>query len=277
MLVTAYTKIFTSLTTIGLTLLLSIDAFSQSIPAKTSSVINSAKTIATRTDRSDKGFIDSVVDVTMTLKTSRGEASERKLKISTLEKPDESVGDKTLIVFTWPRNINGTALLSHSKILVSDDQWIFLPSIRRVKRISSSNKAGPFVGSEFAFEDFTALELNKFEYSAEREIELNGVMVDVITCIPLYSDSGYSSQVRYIDKENYQILKIEFFDKKETLLKTLTANDYRLYSNNIWRPHVLEMVNHQTGRSTIMSYEEFRFDNDLSNADFTRGALQRVR
>ena len=238
---------------------------------------NSAAAIATRTDRSDVGFVDSKVDLIMTLTTPSGSSSERKLTISTLEKPNENVGDKTLIVFSRPHDINGTSLLSHSKILESDDQWLFIPALRRVKRISSSNKAGPFVGSEFAFEDFTALELGKYDYISAREEELNGVMVDVITCIPLYTDSGYSSQIRYIDKTTFQILKIEFYDRKETLLKTLVARDYRLYNDKFWRPQILEMQNHQTGRGTIMSYDEFKFGNELTDTNFTRGALQRIR
>ena len=84
------------------------------------------------------------------------------LSLRTLEVPDESVGDKSLIIFDSPRDIKGTALLSYAKILDPDDQWLYLPALKRVKRISSVNKSGPFVGSEFAFEDFTALELNKY-------------------------------------------------------------------------------------------------------------------
>ena len=68
------------------------------------------------------------------------------------------------MVFRTPRDIEGTALLSHAQILEPDNQWLYLPALKRVKRISSANKSGPFVGSEFAFEDFTALELNKYDY-----------------------------------------------------------------------------------------------------------------
>ena len=120
--------------------------------------------IAARSDRTDVGFGESEVELQMILRNAAGQQSTRSLRISTLEKPNENVGDKSLVLFDTPRDIEGTALLSHAKILDPDDQWLYLPALKRVKRISSSNKSGPFVGSEFAFEDFTAIELNKFEY-----------------------------------------------------------------------------------------------------------------
>ena len=113
--------------------------------------------IAARADRSDRGFTDSRVEMKMILRNAAGQEATRTLILSTLEIPDEQVGDKTLIVFESPADIDGTALLSHAKILKADDQWLYLPALKRIKRISSVNKSGPFVGSEFAFEDFTAL------------------------------------------------------------------------------------------------------------------------
>ena len=106
--------------------------------------------IAARADRTDTGFGDSEVELEMVLRNAAGQESTRSLKITTLEKEDESVGDKSLVLFDTPRDIEGTALLSHAKILDPDDQWLYLPALKRVKRISSSNKSGPFVGSEFA-------------------------------------------------------------------------------------------------------------------------------
>ncbi len=125
--------------------------------------------IAARADRSDRGFTDSRVEMKMVLRNAAGQEASRTLALNTLEVPDEQLGDKTLIVFDSPADIDGTALLSHAKILDADDQWLYLPALKRIKRISSVNKSGPFVGSEFAFEDFTALELNKYTYKYLRE------------------------------------------------------------------------------------------------------------
>ena len=151
--------------------------------------------IAARSDRSDVGFGDSRVGLQMILQNAAGQQSTRSLEIATLAKPDESVGDKSLVLFVTPRDIEGTALLSHAKILDPDDQWLFLPALKRVKRIASSNKSGPFVGSEFAFEDFTAIELNKFDYRYVGTEACGDLTCDVIERTPRYENSGYTRQV----------------------------------------------------------------------------------
>ncbi len=120
--------------------------------------------VAARSDRSDRGFADSKVELKMVLRNKAGKETTRSLRLTTLEIPNEDLGDKSLIIFDTPVDIEGTALLSHARILDPDDQWLYLPALKRTKRISSVNKSGPFVGSEFSFEDFTALELNKYDY-----------------------------------------------------------------------------------------------------------------
>lgn len=232
--------------------------------------------VAARADRSDRGFSDSEVELEMVLKNAAGRESRRSLRITTLEIPDETVGDKSLVVFDDPSDIKGTALLSHANILDPDDQWLFLPALKRVKRISSANKSGPFVGSEFAFEDFTALELNKYDYVWLREDQYDGMTADVIERGPRYENSGYSRQVSWIDRDIYQVRRVEFYDRRGDLLKTLTLKDYREY-DGIWRSHRMEMVNHQTGKSTDLIYGDFTFAVGLKENDFVKGRLARLR
>ncbi len=231
--------------------------------------------IAARSDRSDRGFGDSVVDLTMVLRNAAGQESKRSLSISTLEIPDEDVGDKSLVVFDSPKDIDGTALLSHAKILDPDDQWLYLPALKRVKRISSANKSGPFVGSEFAFEDFTAIELNKYEYKWLREEEVDGVMMDVVERYPRYENSGYARQVAWVDQEIFQIRKVDFYDRRDDLLKTLLLEDYRDY-DGVWRSHKFLMTNHKTGKSTDLIYDDYRMKTGLDGNDFVKGVLKRI-
>lgn len=112
--------------------------------------------ISARSDRSDRRFADSEVDVTMILRNQAGQETSRSMSFTTLEVPDEDCGDKSLVVFNTPKDVNGTALLSHAKMIKPDDQWLYLLALKRVKRISSKNKSGPFVGSEFAFRSMNA-------------------------------------------------------------------------------------------------------------------------
>jgi len=238
---------------------------------------NTGYMIAARSDRTDRGFGDSQVDLQMILRNKAGQVTTRELAIATYELPDEEVGDKSLVVFNTPRDIEGTALLSYARILEPDDQWLYLPALKRVKRISSANKSGPFVGSEFAFEDFTSLELNKFTYDFLGEEQWNGMTVDVVERRPRYENSGYTRQVAKIDQDIYQIREVQFYDRRGDLLKTLTLDDYRQYGDGIWRAHQLHMVNHQTGKSTDLVYGDYAFNTGLGEDDFVKGRLTRLQ
>ncbi len=232
--------------------------------------------LSARSDRTDYGYGDSIAEAQMVLRNKAGQETTREFSFATLEKENENVGDKSLIVFNSPRDVEGTALLSHAKILDQDDQWLYLPALKRVKRISSSNKSGAFVGSEFAFEDFTITELNKFTYNYAGEEELNGMMTDIIERFPRYEKSGYTKQKAWIDQDIYQTRKVEFYDRKGALLKTLTLTDYREY-DGIWRAHRLLMVNHQTEKTTELNYGEYQFKTGLDENDFQQGVLTRLR
>ena len=232
--------------------------------------------IAARSDRTDLGFGNSEVELQMVLKNAAGQESTRSLRIATLEKPDETVGDKSLVVFDTPRDIEGTALLSHAKILDPDDQWLYLPALKRTKRISSSNKSGPFVGSEFAFEDFTAIELNKFDYRYVGEEPCGNLVCDVLERTPRYENSGYTRQLSWVDQTDFQIRKVEFYDRRGDLLKVLELGDYREY-DGIWRAHKLSMSNVQTNKQTDLIYGDYAFNTGLAENDFVKGRLSRLR
>ena len=233
--------------------------------------------IAARSDRTDRGYGDSQVELTMILRNRAGKESSRSLSISTLEIEDEQLGDKSVTVFATPADIKGTALLSHAKILEPDDQWLYLPALKRIKRISSVNKSGPFVGSEFAFEDFASQELKKFSYRYLREEACGDLVCDIVERTPLYEYSGYTRQLAWIDQQDFQVRKVEFYDRRDALLKTLTLMDYRQYAGRYWRPHRLLMINQRTGKETDLIYSEFVFRTGLTDKDFVKGRLSQLR
>ncbi len=233
--------------------------------------------IAREVDRRDLGFGDTKAELRMILENQSGETSERRLRIHTLEVPEEDDGDKSLVIFDYPRDITGTALLSFSHILVPDDQWLYLPALKRVKRISSGNKSGPFVGSEFAYEDITAQELKKYSYKWLRDDRLASLACFVVERRPLYERSGYTRLVTWYDKAEYRIQHVDYYDRKDALLKTLTFSDYRQYLGKYWRAHDLYMVNHQTGKKTRLLYEKYEFRTGLNDGDFDRNRLRQVR
>ncbi len=260
----------------GAMLLIALGALA-AVPSFATTAEEKGFEIAARSDRSDRGFGDSDVELTMVLRNAAGQESSRSLSIATLEVADESVGDKSIVLFSTPRDIQGTALLSHAKILDPDDQWLYLPALKRIKRISSTNKSGPFVGSEFAFEDLTAIELNKFDYKYLRDEICGELQCEVVERIPRYENSGYTKQISWIDTTIYQIRKIEFYDRRGDLLKVLELDDYREYGDGYWRAHRLVMTNLQTNKSTDLIYGDYTFSTGLTDSDFVKGRLSRLR
>ena len=231
--------------------------------------------IAVEADKRDQGWGDQATISKMTLRNSQGAESTREIRGKALEV--EGDGDKSLTIFDTPRDVKGTAFLSFTHTLKADEQWLFLPALKRVKRISSSNKSGPFMGSEFSYEDISSQEVGKYKYKFIKDDKFNGRDVFVMERYPQYKKSGYTKQVAWIDKNMYQPLKIEFYDRKKRLLKTLTQHDYKQYLNKFWRPSRLEMVNHQTGKSTTLLWTSYKFKNGFKNRDFDRNSLKRAR
>jgi len=154
---------------------------------------------------------------------------------------------------------------------------LYLPALKRVKRISSSNKSGPFMGSEFAYEDIASQEVAKFSYKYLREEDLDGRPVFVSEQLPQYKKSGYTRQIVWVDRERYIPLKVEYYDRKNALLKTLTFVGYQQYLDKYWRATEMKMVNHQTGKSSQLIWSDYKFQTGLSGKDFDRSVLKRIR
>ena len=233
--------------------------------------------IAKEIDRRDQGFGNSEVKLNMKLTNRNGDSSIRRLRLKTFEIPAEDRGNKSLSIFDHPRDVKGTALLSHTRILKPDDQWLYLPALKRVKRISSANKSGPFVGSEFAYEDLTSFEVGKYKYKWLRTEKCGELTCFVTERYPLYQDSGYTRQVTWVDTKEYRIEKVEFYDRKDELLKTLISSDFQQYLGKFWRARSMIMENHQTGKKTTLIFSDYKFRTNLKESDFTKNRLKRVR
>jgi hypothetical protein len=213
--------------------------------------------IATDADQRDFGFGDYRVKLEMTLRNKHNQQTSRTMHNTTREQADD--GDKTLIVFDNPGDVKGTAFLSHTHEMDTDDQWLFLPALKRVKRISSSNKAGPFMGSEFAYEDISSQEIGKYTYRYAGEESFDGRAHFIVERFPTQKKSGYFRQVVWYDTEELRVWKIDFYDRKNEFLKTLTYSNYNQYLGKYWRANTMDMVNHKTGKSTTLSFSEYEF------------------
>ncbi len=231
--------------------------------------------IAVEMDQRDTGWGDQSSDMVMILRNQQGDESTRQIRNQTLEV--EGDGDKSLTIFDEPLDVKGTAFLSYTHPVTPDDQWLYLPALKRVKRISSQNKSGPFMGSEFAYEDLTSQEVEKYTYKYLRDEPLNGKDCFVIERYPQYEHSGYTHQVVWVDKTIWRPLKVEFYDRKQSQLKTLEMRNYQQYQDKFWRPDEMYMENHQTGKNTTLKWTNYVFGKGLTDRDFDRASLQRAR
>jgi hypothetical protein len=231
--------------------------------------------IITEVDKRDIGFGDTKALLKMRLTNKNGDESIRSLKLNTLEVAGE--GDKSLTIFDSPRDIKGTAFLSFTHALVPDEQWLYLPALKRVKRISSSNKSGPFLGSEYAFEDLTSFEIAKYSYQYLRDEVVDEIDCFVIEANPQYKHSGYTRELIWIDKARYIPIKIDYYDRKNALLKTQHFKKYQQYLNQYWRADEQMMTNHQNGKTTTLLWQDYQFKVGLTSRNFDKNTLKRAR
>lgn len=217
----------------------------------------------------DEGWKSMSTTMEMELIDANGNSSTRTVIKQTLE--EEKSPDKTLGIFVAPNDIKGTVMLTFEHEDSADSQWLYMPAIKRTKKINAKNKSGSFIGSEFSWEDISTTELTKYTYKLLDETETHWV----VERVPSYEFSGYSKQKTKVNKANYQTEEIEFFDKKGDLLKTLVLTDWREYDGGYWRPKHFEMKNLQNGKTTILKLSDYELG-VAEKRNFTSLNLSRI-
>lgn len=255
--------------------LMAVAAIVATSPVLAQTAAEKGRAIAVEADKRDRGWGDSRASLKMILGSKSGQRAVRELDFRSLERTAATDGDKSLIVFRAPKDVQNTALLTYTHIKENDDQWIYLPALKRVKRIASSNRSGPFMGSEFAYEDFAAAEIEKFTYRWAKDEACGNTICHVVERVPTYENSGYSRQLVWFDKEELRAQRIDYYDRRGKLLKTLTSSAWKQYLDKFWRAHDLMMVNHQTGKTTRLVWGPFSMRTGLKESDFSESSLAR--
>lgn len=231
--------------------------------------------IAVEADRRARGYGDYQARMEMILIDRRGNETRRELELLALEvSPGE---ERSLIYFQTPRDIQGTGLLTLSFREQAEQQWLYLPALRRTKRISASGRSSPFMGSQFAYEDLAPMYPSQFNYTYIGEDTLEGALCLVLERYPRYDGTGYRRQRVWIDVEEYRVLRVDSWDLRDRLLKTLTLSGYQEYLDGIWRPSEAHMTNHRTEDETRLRWFGYQFHTGLVESDLSRAALGRVR
>jgi hypothetical protein len=223
--------------------------------------------LSKKAELAHKGFIGADAEMKMILINAQGDEVKRSMRGKVLERDSKTEGDLSLFIFSWPADVKGTKMLTSVHKTRSDDQWLYLPTLKRVKRINSSSKKGSFMGSEFSYEDLSSQEVEKFEYKHLGEEKVNGRPVHLIERYPKEKKSGYSKQVVYLDKGYNHPVKVEYFDKKNELLKVSEFSDFTKLGK-WWFYDKIHMKNVQTKKQSILTWSKRKIEVKFSSSEF---------
>lgn len=217
---------------------------------------------------------------TMTIIDDRGR--ERVRKIASVTKLyDNGETEKRLIRFLSPPDVKGTGLLTFDYESRDDDMWLFMPALRKTRRIVSTEKAKNFMGSEFTYADMTPPILDDFSYELVGEEDVEGIPCWKIEMIPVDDDvadeNGFSKRVTFIAQQDFVIRRAVYYDLDGELQKELTVEEVREVDpeNHKYRPMRMLMVNRQNGRQSILNVDEIQFNPDVKDEFFTTRYLER--
>lgn len=211
----------------------------------------------------------------MTIYAKDGSTTERLLDQYSLDSPQ---GNRTVIVFQRPASVAGTRFLTVENPGKAGDRWIFLPSLGKVRRISSAESSGSFMGTDFTYDDVSLTDRDYREDSHRllREESIEGTLCWVVESVPKGSDFQYSKSISWIDKSNNVALRVQLFDKKGELQKQLDMGRLETVQGRP-TPMTMKMANLQTRTSTVVDVEIVKYDDKIPESVFTTRFLETGR
>lgn len=234
------------------------------------------KDIIDRAKQNASGFKDMTHRVRMVLVDEKGGKSEREMLLKALV--EENGTAHSLSIFTAPQREKGIALLSEAKSGEADQQWLYLPSTKRLKRITGASRTSSFRGSEFTFEDLSDQNSDQYRFELINQEACGSQTCFVIDRFPgAGMESSYSKARLWIDTEHYRPMKADFYDLDGKLLKAMEAFDYSLFENKYWKPARVVMTSRVNGKATEMQSLDLKMNTGLQVAEFSELAIRSWR
>ena len=269
--------ILKSATTLSLALLVGGNLFGRNSHAQAAGL--TAIEIAQRAFATSK-VVDSTSDSTFRLINSNGQERVRETKGATQLIPG-TTDNQRLVTFESPADVRGTKtlLVEHSR--GDDDLWIYLPAMKKVRRLVASNKKDSFVGTDFSYGDVIGHRVEDWSHKILREEKVDGKNCTVLESTPVRPEvgenSGYSKRVSWIDQESFVALKGESYDLNGQIFKKFAARSVQKVDakNNKWQPMVLESENVQTGHKTVLEFKNYKANVGVSKELFSSRSLER--
>ena len=224
-------------------------------------------------DQAGKGFGGETSESQMVLIDRQGNRIERSMLTQVLEMPNDE--ERSLITFVTPADVKGTKMLSWMRNALKDDeQWLYLPSLRRVKRISGGQRTSSFMGSEFSYEDIVSSQaIVKFGYKLISKIKDKSWTIE---SRPKFK-SGYSKKVETYSTQYMNPVKVEYYDRRDELFKIATFSNWKKYTiknKTFWRARDIKMENVQTGKQSLWLQKNLKLGVKLRPRDFKKNALR---
>lgn len=199
-------------------------------------------------------------DATMVLINSRGQTRERRM--STLQKLQKNGIDTKLVMkFTAPADIRGVGFLQVEHGEVDDDQWIYLPALKKTRRLVANNKKDSFMGSDFSYGDFSRPKVDWYKHRLLGSEVVDGHGCYVVESLPaneaIRNDLGYGRKITWVRQDDFLEARVEYYDLANAPLKTQVVTAHKLMepATQRWFAMRREVINHQTGHRTVLNFD----------------------
>ena len=251
-------------------LILCIGIFIESIQAFATPQLT-GREIMIQVDQAEDGD-DRKSHMEMILTNHRGKTRIR--KIATAAK-DYGPDVKKIMVFQKPLDVKGTAFLTweYDNMERDDDKWLYMPALRKVRRISGKSNNDYFMGSDFTYDDMGDRNVDEDTHTLLEEVEIQGIACWKIQSIPVTDDVNYTKRLLWVNKAACTIIRAEYFDA-QGLIKTFTVEDLRLHQG-FWTVFAMRMVNHRENHTTDLKILDMNYDTGISDAIFKVAAVSR--
>jgi hypothetical protein len=228
----------------------------------------------------NKQYDFSTEENTMDMELINSNGQKRVRSVVRFSQKDENKNTQMLIRFLSPADVKGSGYLSIEHSKTDESRYLYLPALKKSRRISAGEDSDNFMGSDFTYEDLDELDLDKFNFrltGSEKVEDTDCYVVEVSPDDATKKTSGYSKRVYFVNKETFVVHRIDFYDKRNTLFKNLTVKDIKpVYDNRIYRPYIWVMQNLKTKHQTVLKFQYFKINEKIDDDLFTVRSLERT-
>ncbi len=238
-----------------------------------------ARAIMEKVDARDEGD-NQVADMEMILIDKRGKKRIRKIHTLRKDKGEDSL---RLMFFLHPADVKDTGFLTfdYDNSDRDDDQWLYLPALRKTKRIASNDKSKSFMGSDLTYADLTSRDLKDYAFSLKKEIEVRGKKTWLIESVPrtkkVIEETGYTKALLFVRQDNFYVVRGVNWVRDGGYLKFVDVKKLEQI-DGIWigtEMHVTKKKGKKTAHKTILKFSKIKFDQKLDDELFTVRRLEK--